>query len=204
MVEDPHRVADPFDVLEDVRAHEDGGRILQVADQLQHVPPSPRVESAHRLIQEKDLWAVHQRLGQAQALAHPAAEATDASPGRIFQPNPVQQLGCPGTRLPALQSEQPGDIVGQELLGRHPGIEVRFLGQVPDQRPRPALRADRVARHPGPTTGRVGQASQNTERGGLACTIRAEKAEDRARLHRQVEPVQGLHGTIRLAEALDA
>ena len=83
VVEDGDPVADPLDVGEDVRAHEDGGRAAQPADELQDVAPALGIERAHRLVEEEDRGTRQHRLAHAESLAHPARVPADAATRRL-------------------------------------------------------------------------------------------------------------------------
>jgi hypothetical protein len=72
MIEDRDVVADTLHVVEDVGRVEDGDLALDASHQLEHLLPTDRVERAHRLVEEQDGGASHERLGDPQPLAHPA------------------------------------------------------------------------------------------------------------------------------------
>ncbi len=131
VVEDRDPVADPLDVREDVRAHEDGRDAPQLPDQLQHVAPALRVESAHGLVEEEDVGARQHRLAHAQALSHAAGVAADAAARGLDKAHRLQDLVDPrAERLP-------GEPVGaaherQQLAPGHPAVEPRILVEVAD------------------------------------------------------------------------
>jgi len=72
LLEDDDRLAERFDVVEDVRGedHLDGLVRGDVADELEDLGPAGRVEVRGRLVQEQDLGIVDEGLGQLEALLH--------------------------------------------------------------------------------------------------------------------------------------
>ena len=138
MVHDPDAVADPLDVGEDVGREDDRGAGPQVGDQGEEVAPPLGVERADRLVEDEQARRGDQRLGDPEALAHPARVAADASPRGIGQPDQLERRG----RLRAgVRGRQPLERAGQldQLTALHPAVVARVL--VEDADPAPGQRA---------------------------------------------------------------
>jgi hypothetical protein len=71
----------------------------QAGDQLEQVTPSLRVERAHRLVQEQELRPMQKRLGNSEALSHPARVTADPALGRRRQPGSREELRDSGSKL---------------------------------------------------------------------------------------------------------
>src|ERR1035437_5018758 len=91
-VEDGDPIADPLDVVEDVRAHEHGRRTSEPRNDLQHIAPALRVEGADRLVEEQDLRPVPDRLPDSEALAHAARIARDATVSGFGEAHDFQDI----------------------------------------------------------------------------------------------------------------
>src|SRR5262249_8888089 len=77
--EDDRAGADLFDLWQRVRAQHDGGTpaMCDLADHVEHLPLPGRVQSQRRLVEQHHGRLVHQRTGDAKALAHAAAVCRD-------------------------------------------------------------------------------------------------------------------------------
>ena len=71
-VDHDERVADAFDLAEEMGGHEDRNTELvsDAADEGEHVITPGRIEAVGRLIEEEQARVVHQRLGEFHALLH--------------------------------------------------------------------------------------------------------------------------------------
>src|SRR5437016_1832545 len=67
----------PLDLTEDMRGHQDRVTAGERADQAARLDDLARVEPVGRLIEDQDLWVVHNRLGQRGALPIAARQVTD-------------------------------------------------------------------------------------------------------------------------------
>ena len=92
--DDRHPVADPLDLGQDVRREEDrpAGR-SQVVEDLVERALHERVEALGRLVEDRQLRVVLERLDDADLLAHPARVVADRpSQRRVVELEPVEQL----------------------------------------------------------------------------------------------------------------
>ena len=196
VVEDPDAITDSFDVVEDVRAHEDRARAAQAADQLQHVAPSSRVERADRLVEEEDGWPREHRLPDPEALAHSARVGADPAVRRIDQADRLQYLFHARAQGRAVEPVQPAHECQQFAPG-HPAVVARVLVERADALGEGAAAGRGVdPRDSGAARRGPGEARQEAEGGGLPRAVRPEKAEDAAGrdveievIERDVEPV---------------
>ena len=132
LVEDGDPVADVLHVGQQVAAHDDRlALLLQVQDQVFHVPGADRVQAGGRLVQQDQLGIVDQGLGQADAAGHAL--------GILFQlpplgPREAHHLDQPPHPLAAdfgRHVEQlPVEI--ERFFGVEEAVEVGFFRQVAD------------------------------------------------------------------------
>jgi hypothetical protein len=143
---------------------------------------------------------VDQGLGDAQTLLHAAREGADAGLDAA-QAGEVEQGGDARLEGLRLEAEQAAGEA-QELGRRHPGVKARHVGQESDKRPDLVGRALHVvAEHRGAARAGPGEATEDAQRGGLAGSVGAEKAEDRAGRHGQIDAVQGGVTAVALGQA---
>ncbi len=91
VIEDADPVADALDVGEHVGGEDDRGALAQLGDQREQVAPALRVERADRLVEDEQVGLGHERLGDAESLAHPARVAADPAVRRIGQADALQR-----------------------------------------------------------------------------------------------------------------
>ncbi len=93
--------------------------------------PSFRIKRARRLVQEVHLRVIHQRLGEAEPLAHATGVPTDASLAGAREPGGHQRLVH---ARPQRRAAHPVELAyeGEELTPAHPAIELRLLVQRAD------------------------------------------------------------------------
>ena len=72
MIEDRDVVADPLDVVEDVRRVEHRRLALELAHQVEDVLATDGIECRNGFVEEDDRWTPDEGLGDAKALAHAA------------------------------------------------------------------------------------------------------------------------------------
>src|SRR5450432_1348253 len=66
-----NRAGQPLDLLQDVRADQDDAALAaHLLQQVDHLQPLPRVHPVERLVQDNDLWIVHQGGGHLDPLPH--------------------------------------------------------------------------------------------------------------------------------------
>ncbi len=98
--DDSDSTAERLGVSQDVRAEEHGAALIaQVEDQMPHVPAAHRIEPGHRLVQEKHLRIVEQRLRDAHALDHAFRELPELQTTLGADARAVQQRRHPGVSI---------------------------------------------------------------------------------------------------------
>jgi hypothetical protein len=179
LVDDHDVVADPLDVLEDVRRDDDRDpeHPVDALDQLEHVVPALRVHAIGRLVEEDQRRVVDQRLGQFDSLLHAGREALDQPVALFAQPNLVEDVG--GALASGLGRESAHLAhVGDEIGGGGPGRQAVGFGHVPDPLANlDPIRAGVEAEHRRLARGRVGQAEQRPDERGLAGPVGAEQPD---------------------------
>jgi hypothetical protein len=200
-VEHGDPVGQPVGLLHVLRGEQDRGAAGgQLLDDVPHPQPSPRVQSGGGLVQEQHLWGEDEAGRQVQAPAHPAGEGLHHPGGHVGQVELGQQLLGP----------PPGHVLG-EVVQAAEHLQVLPPGEVLVDGGVLAGQADPSAELVGPPghvqAGHLGRAlvrgqqcGQHLHRGGLPRAVRAQEAEDGARLHGQVNAVQGDHVAERLPE----
>ena len=141
---------------------------------------------------------MHEGGGQIEPAAHAARVGLGRAVGGVGQAEAVEQLVGPGTQLRPGQVGEPADepqvlAAGEVLVDR--GV---LPGETDALAHRLRVVGDVEAEHLGPATVGTEDGREDAHGGGLAGTVGAEQAEDRARRDGQVDAAQGLD----LAEAL--
>ena len=173
--------AQRFGVGEDVRAEEHRPPLVaQLEDQRADVAAAERIEPRHRLVEEDHLGIVEERLRDADALDHALRELPQLKAALGADTDAVEQRADALAAVGAGIAEQLPEVV-EQLLGGEVVVEVGVLRKVADA---PARRdvADRPPENLGAPGRRKDQLHEQLQRGGLAGAVRAEEAEDLARL----------------------
>ena len=177
--------ADGLHLAEDMAGQDDGVAFAQLLDQAAHLNHLRRVQPHGGLIQNDDLGAAQQRLGDAHPLAVPFGQVADqpghhagqaGAAGRLFH------LGLPPGPAHPFQGGGKAEV----FLHRHFGVEGRRLGQIAHAGPGGVrLLGQRVAadRHRPAGGGQV--AGQDIHNGGLARPVGPQQAVDLPVLHRE-------------------
>src|SRR4029077_19554238 len=181
----------------DENRHAVGG---DLPDQATDLAGALRVQAVGGLIQDDQLPGLEQAGRDGQALLHAQRVRPVALPGRAEQPHPVQRRVDPGRR---------GARVGGPVGGIHPGQvgpagQERVEGRALDPRPPPRQArggrpGDRLAEQADAASGRVNQAEQHPDGGGLPGSVRPEEAVAGAARYVQAEVV---HRELAAAEPL--
>ena len=166
-----------------MRRHDDGASGLGVtAEHPAQGEDLGRVESVGRLVEDEKFWHPEHRLCDGQALFHTLAVAAHASIHRRAKVGNIQRLGQARVRArtPRRGPEQL-EIASAGEVGEEP----RPFDEAADPRQHPGSRGDLLAEDLDLACVGSKQSGDHTERGGLARTVRAEKAEYLALLHRE-------------------
>ena len=107
-IDDRDAIADTLDVVEDVRAHEDGGGPAQAADELEHVAAAGRIEGADGLVEEEHGRPREDGLAHAEPLSHTARVAPDAPTARLRQPDGLEHVVDACAQAPVRRARRPG------------------------------------------------------------------------------------------------
>src|SRR5215472_9616702 len=197
----PHVGADLLHLGEQVGGHEDGHAVGgDLADQAADLAGALRVQAVGGLVQDDQFPGTKQAGSDGQALLHAQRVRPVALSGRAEQAHPVQRRVDPGRRGPRVGGPVGGVDPGQ--VG--PPGQVRVKGRALDQRADPGQDpagrpGGRVAEQADAAAGRVDQAEQHPDGGGLARPVRAEEAVDRTGRDGQGESV---HRELAAAEPL--
>jgi hypothetical protein len=135
--------------------------------------------------------------------AHAAGERLDPSGAALPQTHHLQHL-ADAVRDPRLGHPVQLGVEAQVLLGGQVGVERRVLEHETDVAPHVgALADDVVAGDERRAGGRHGERAQHLDRGRLAGAVRAEEAEDLARLDRERDRIHGGQFAVALHELVD-
>jgi len=189
-VHDDHAAADRLDLGQDVRREDHGARLAfararELADQRADLADLDRVEADGRLVEDHHGRIVHDRLGEADALAVALRQRADHASPHLREAAAFERAVDRGLSLRARHVLQLRDVA-EIALDAHFGIERRRLGQVSDRAPRgERVAEDVVARDRRRAVGGRQEARQHAHRGGLAGAVGPEEAHDFAGLHRE-------------------
>ena len=199
-LEDEDPVAHALDVTHDVRREHDADSevAVRLADEVEHLVASRRVEAGHRLVEQDEDRVVHERLGELHPLLHPGRVAADRPVPLLEQPDVPERVG--GAR-PGVAGREPADSghVGQELGRGNVVGEAVVLGHVAETRPNRDVARRVLAENLGSPLGRLDQAEEQLDRRALACTVRAEQPGDRL-LDLEVDVVECDHVLVALGQ----
>src|SRR5581483_7927825 len=146
-----------------------------------------RVEARHRLVEDGEPRAVHERLRDPDALERPLGERPEPRPALRLEADEGQELlDARAARSAAEPVEM--RVEDERLLDREVVVEVGLLGQEPDRRARRGVErapaeADGAAR-------RAEEAEEQLERRRLPGAVVADEAEELPLLEREVETVE--------------
>ena len=151
---------------------------LEAADDAEQLGGGLRIEARRRLVEDRDLRALHQDFGKPEPLPHAAREGADALVGNIGKTDPLERVGDALLALGEAKADQPRGVA-QIVGGGEIVVEADGVGQIAD----PPLDRERLARrieaeHAHLARRDVGQAEHHQDGGGLAGAVRAEKTED--------------------------
>ena len=200
MVDDRHRIAGAFHLVQQVRRQHDRSPLLdQAPDHLPHLVHPGRVEPVHRLVQDQELRVTEQARGHPQALAHAHRVTRHFVAGSAGQADPGQRRRDPAVRVAAPGRGQQAEV----LLPGQVRVEARLVDDRadPGEGP-PALRRDRAAEQGHRAAGGPGEAEQGADQRGLARTVRPQVAEGGAARDEQLDLVDGDVGPEPFREAV--
>ena len=157
---------------------------LEGVEDLVERPLHQRVEALRRLVEDRQLGIVLQRLDDADLLAHAARVVADEPlQRRTRQLQPVAQLAAPHRRT----AGQLAEIVEQPLA-RERVVERDAAGQVADPATdRHAVAHDVEAEHAAAARGRMEKPEQEADRRALPGSVRTEEAEHLALTDDEIE-----------------
>jgi hypothetical protein len=153
-------------------------------------PRASGVQTGGRFVEEQHVRPVDEAEGDVEPSLHAAGIGLGQPPGRVGQAEPVEQL------LDALPADCATDAVElglhlQVLASGRLGVEAGLLPYNADRPSHPIGVADDVeARDACLATVCPRERGEDLDRRRLARAVRAEQAEDRARLDLEAEPVE--------------
>ena len=161
----------------------------QLVEDLVEGPLHERVEALRRLVQDRQLGVVLQRLHDAELLAHPPAVVADRA-GEIAG---GQLEAVDHARAPARRPAVEGSEVVEELRAGHRVVQRDAAGQVADAAADGHAVRLRVEAEDAGAAGRVGCRNPRRSRMqvALAGPVGAQEPEDLARPDREVDVVEG-------------
>ncbi len=162
---------------------------VEFENRLPNLPPTDRIEPAHRLVQDDQRRLVDNRLRDAEALAHAFREFAQADVPRPPEADEVEQ---PVDALPAPLPRQiaEGAVEGEGFPRRQVFVEIGILRHEPDLPPAFHVRR-RNAENRRAAGGLPLEADEDLDRRRLPRPVRAEEAVDLPLPHPEVEAVQG-------------
>jgi hypothetical protein len=171
----------------------------QRPDDLPDLAAATRVQPGGRLVQEQQLGGDDDAGGDVQPPSHAPGVGLDLPPGRLGQPEGVQQLARPRPGAWPREAEEPGQQhqvlpPGQVLVDR--GV---LAGQGNQAAHHIGLRRDVVSEDPCRSAVWTEQRGEHPDGGGLAGPIWPKDAVHRTGGYRQVDAIDGQG----LAERLD-
>src|SRR5206468_9322 len=162
--------------------------------------PRLRIEAGRRLVQKQDLGPVDESERDVETALHAARVGLGDSAGRLGQPKTLEQLL---DALPPRAAGQPIDLGLhlQVLAAGRLRVEAVLLADDADRAAHPLCVADDIeAGHTRLAAVWARERGQDLDRGRLAGSVRAEQAEDRARLDGEAEPVERADAAVRLSQ----
>ena len=183
LAQDDGRVADPLDLLEQVRRHHDVDAELgaDAADQGEHVVALHRVEAVGGLVEQHQVGVVGDGLGQLHPLALAGGHGADGAEALLAETDRPERIARPVGGVALRQPVDLGDVA-HEVVG--PGVrrQAVVLGGVADARPHGrtgpgGVEAEDLER----TAVGLVQTEHEPEQGGLSRAVGAEEAGDARR-----------------------
>ena len=190
-VEDGDPMGEPVRLLEVLRRQEDRDAAGdEVADDLPHHPPTPRVEACGRLVEEDDPRVADEGHRQVEPASHPPGEGRKRLLRRFDQIEPLEQLGGAPAAL-ALAEVTKIRHQDQVLLAGQEAIDGRELTRHADRSADGVgFAADVVAGDLDLAVIRGDQRREDVDRCRLPGTVRPEQGEHRARGDLEVDAVK--------------
>ena len=159
----------------------------QVAD----LAPSHRIDAVRRLVEEQDVRGVDERTDEAEALGHALGELLDPHVAPLPEADLFEELAG---AAPDVGRFHPGHAsedrkrLARGQVSRNP----MPFRQISDATPGFRI-ADGQAAHAGRPFGRVREAKEDLDGGGLAGPVRPQEPEELAGADREVDAVEGRH-----------
>src|ERR1700730_13281740 len=151
---------------------------LEVPDDAEKLRGGVRIEARGRLVEDGDLRAFHQNLGEAETLPHAAREGGDALVGKFAEPDPLDRVGDALLALGEAKADQARGVA-QVIGSGEVIVKANRVRQITDA----ALDRERLARgikteHAHLAAGDFGQAEQHQDGRRLARAVGAEETEN--------------------------
>ena len=194
--DDADPVANPLDLVQLVRGEEDRAAALALlGDQRQELLLHQRVEPAGRLVEDQQLGRVEAGQDQTDLLAVAARELAERTI-EVGAEALGQGFGAADALDPPQTGEQPQRFASTRLLA-----VAEVSGQISEPGPdRDALALSIEAEDPGAARARMQQVEEGADRRRLAGAVRAEQAEDLARLHRKSYVLDAAHVAVEFGQ----
>jgi hypothetical protein len=139
---------------------------------------------------------VHQRRREVEAALHPTGVALEDAVGRVLQVDELEErLGARARGL--LVHAEEAAVEDEQLASRLARVEAGLLERDAHAAAGSVGSLNHVgAGHLGPAAGDGEERGEHAHRGGLACSVRAEEAEDLSPADVQVDAANGLDGPL--------
>ena len=177
-MDDGHVRAQLPNVLDDVGGEDDDAVLTDLRQEVVEAVPFPWVEARGRLVHDDEARIPDERLGDAEALLHPAGVPGDLLLPCVPEVHPLHQ----GLHQ-LLPLARGGDAfedrqVIQKRQARDPGVDAELLGEVAQHLAHLLLVPEdvQVAQRGGAAI-RVLEGGQDAHEGGLAGPVRAQESE---------------------------
>jgi len=193
LVDDAHPVGQLLGLFHIMGGIEDGHALpAQLLHHVEDAAAALGVDAHRRLVHEQQLRPVEQPGGDVDAPLHAAGEGLDVILGPVAQPDLGQQFVDAPLQLPAAHAIEAAPKA-EVVAGAQRAIEGDLLGHDADV---PAnaegVAGDGVAGDFSRAAGRLDEAAEHVDRGGLARAIGAEQTEDFAAQDAEGDALHGL------------
>ena len=182
------------------RQQDRGAAALELGDQLEEFDRRLRIEAGGRLVEDRDLGALDDDLGQPQPLPHAAREGRDALVRDFREAHARQRVRDALGPFPQRQAHQLRGV-GEILHRGEIVVEADGVGQIADTPLDLQRRARRIVAEHADMAGRnFGQAQHHQDRGGLAGAVGPEQAEHLAALDGEADGIDRIRAAVALGE----
>ncbi len=203
MINDDHAPAGGLDLGEDVSAEQDGMFFAEVADEFTNLADLIRVEAVGGFVEDEELWAVDEGIGQSDALAVSFGQGGDHFFPHVGQAAQVHDFTDALAAVAAAQSFEASAEV-EVFLDAKVIVQRDIFRHVTDFAPRfEGVGEDVVTGHSDPAGGGGQVAGQDAHGGAFACAIGSEEPDDFPPADRKRDIIHGGAAGIAFGQVFD-